>query len=166
MDRLNDIIHQSVSGGGASIKYLTFRIDGQNYGISIVNVIEIVQIQPVTELPELPRYAKGIINLRGRVVPLIDANLRFGKPEKEYTDRTCIIIVDFDGTHAGLIVDTVEDVLEIDDSLITPPPAFSSDVPARYVTGIGRLDTCMVLLLDSRLLFSGVAIDKFESCAL
>lgn len=129
--------------------YLTFSVDGQHYGISIGNVIEILQTQPATELPELPSYSKGIINLRGRVIPLIDVNLRFGKLEKEYTDRTCIIIVDVEGLHTGLIVDTVEEVLVIDKSLMSVPPSFKTDNSAKYIVQIARMDKNSVLLLDA-----------------
>jgi len=163
MDNINEVIRQSAAEGDVWAKYLTFQIDGQHYGISIAHVIEIVQLQPLTELPEVPYYVKGVINLRGRVVPLIDMSLRFGKPEREYTDRTCVIIVDIDRVHVGLIVDTVEEVLDIDESLIAPPPAFSADASARYVTGIGKLDRYMVLLLDSRLIFSDADIGIFHS---
>lgn len=153
MDDINEVILKSALDGDISMKYLTFQIDGQYYGISIVHVIEIVQLQTVTGLPELPYYVKGIINLRSRIVPLIDMNLRFGKPEREYTDRTCVIIVDIDGVHVGLIVDTVEEVADIENSLISPPPAFCADASAQYVMGIGKLDKYMVLILDSRLIF-------------
>jgi len=165
MDNINEVIRQLAPDSDVSAKYLTFQIDGQHYGVSIANVIEIVQIQPVTELPELPFYAKGVINLRGRVIPLIDVNLRFGKPEREYTDRTCVIIVDIDSVYVGLIVDAVEEVLEIDGGLVTPPPSFSADASARYVTGIGKLDKYMVLLLNSRLLFSDTDMDTLEQSA-
>jgi len=137
-----------------SNKYLTFKIDGQMYGISIANVIEIVKIQPATTMPELPFYAKGIINLRGRVLPLIDVNLRFNKPEQEYTDRTCIIIVDIDDKHVGFIVDAVDEVLDIDSEKISPPPAFSGGGQNRFVTGVGKMEKHIVLLLNARLLVS------------
>lgn len=151
-------IEQTEAYANISMKYLTFLIDGQYYGISLTYVIEIVQIQSVTELPELPSYVKGIINLRGKVVPLVDAGLRFGKPEKEYTDRTCIIIIDIDGKHVGFIVDSVEEVLDIEKGDISPPPSFFEDASGSYITGIGKLDRYMVLLLDSRSLFSDAVI--------
>lgn len=154
MDDLNTTMQQMTVEEDISMKYLTFQISGQTYGISIRNVIEIVQVQPVTELPELPYYAKGIINMRGRVIPLIDVNLRFNKPEQQYTDRTCIIIVDINSMYVGFIVDAVEEVLDIDNSLISPPPSFSADQSGRFVTGIGKMEKSIVLLLDTRLLLS------------
>lgn len=158
MDNINESVLSSVLDSDISSKYLTFQVCGQHYGISISNVIEIVQIQPATELPDLPLYVKGIINLRGRVVPLIDVCLRFGKPESEYNDRTCIIIVDIDGVYTGLIVDAVEDVVDIEDGRISPPPSFSADTSAHYVTGIGKLGENIILILNSRLLFSDTDI--------
>lgn len=142
-------------------KYLTFIVSNQHYGISISNVIEIVKIQTATEMPELPHYAKGIINLRGRVIPLIDINLRFGKVEHEYTDRTCIIIVDIDGVQVGFIVDAVSEVLDIEDDLVSPPPPFSGNNASRYITGIGKLDGYMVLLLNCCLLLSDSDMGAF-----
>ena len=162
MDSLNQAIHHSAASDDIFMKHLTFHVAGQSYGIPISNVIEIVQIQPATKLPELPFYAKGIINLRGRLIPLIDVNLRFGKKEKQYTDRTCIIIVDINGMYVGLIVDTVDEVLGIDINQISPPPAFSGGASSRYVTGIGKLDNSMILLLNSQLLFSDTDIDSFS----
>lgn len=137
-----------------STMHLTFRLDGKLYGITIENVIEILKIQPATKLPELPDYSKGVINLRGRVIPLIDVNMRFGKPEKEYTDRTCIIIVDVDGLHTGLIVDTVEEVRDIDRSLTSALPNSYADNPEEYITRVAKLDKNLALLLDVRALVS------------
>lgn len=163
MNNTNEPARQESENDDFSMTYLTFLIDGQHYGIPISNVIEILQLQPATELPELPFYAKGVINLRGRIIALIDVNLRFGKPQKEYTDRTCVIIVDIDGLHTGLIVDTVEEVLNIDGRLTSKPPPLSGDSPDGYITRIARLDKNMVLLLDARLLVSKDDLDKLAA---
>jgi purine-binding chemotaxis protein CheW len=146
-----------------SMKYLTFRIGDQFYGISIENVISIVQVEAATPLPELPYYAKGIINLRGRVVPLIDVNLRFGRPEPEYNDRTCIIIIDIGGVHVGFIVEAVEEVKDVEESQISQPPRFTGGMENRFVTGVYKAKDRMILLLDSRLLFSDEEFSMFES---
>lgn len=146
-----------------SMKYLTFKIGGQFYGVSIENVISIIQIEPATPLPELPYYAKGIINLRGRVVPLVDVNLRFGRAEPEYDERTCIIIVDIDGVYVGFIVESVEEVKDVEDSRVSPPPRFSSGMENRYITGVYKDNNQMILLLNSRLLFSDEEFGLFES---
>lgn len=158
MDSTGEILRQE-EDNDFSTTHLTFQIDGQHYGIPISNVIEIVQIQPATELPELPFYTKGIINLRGRIVPLIDVNMRFGKPEMEYTGRTCIIIVDIDKLHVGLIVDAVQEVLDIPGSLTSKPPDFSGDGSDSYVTRIANMDKYMVLLLDVRMLVSDMGVE-------
>ena len=91
-------------------KYLTFLIDKQYYAYPIKDVREIIEMQPITEIPEFPSYAKGIIDLRNKVVPIIDVRLRFYKPEIEYTERTCIIVLDIKDIQIGFIVDTVDEV--------------------------------------------------------
>lgn len=161
MDDLNFELSQDTANDDIDIKYLSFKIDGQHFGTTIRNVIEIVQIQPATEMPDMPHYSKGIINFRGSITPLIDLNLRFGKYEKEYTDRTCIIIVDIDNVYIGFIVDSVEEVLDITPDMISPPPRFSSSMETRYVTGVCKMDGYMVLLLDSRLLISDGDMSMF-----
>ncbi|MCL2068772.1 MAG: chemotaxis protein CheW [Oscillospiraceae bacterium] len=137
-----------------SHKFLTFRVAGQYFGIAIQTVIEILQLQEITPMPELPYYSKGIINMRGRVVPIIDLSLRFNKPEQEYSDRTCIIIVDINGTYVGFLVEAVEEVRDIDREMISPPPAYVNDGSSTYVIGIGKLERYMVLLLDGKLILS------------
>lgn len=148
-----------------STRYLTFQISGQYYGIPIGNVIEIVQVQPSTELPGAPYYMKGVINLRGRVIPLIDMNLRFGKAEQSYTDRTCVVIVDLNSVQVGFIVDAVNEVLDIDASIVSPLPSFSASRESRYITGVGKLEKHMILLLDCRLLLSDSEIDLIGEIA-
>ncbi|WRS27586.1 chemotaxis protein CheW [Oscillospiraceae bacterium MB08-C2-2] len=146
-------------------KYLTFDVSGQVYGISISNVIEISKIQAITPIPEFPVYAKGIINLRGKVIPLIDLNLRFGHHEKEYTDRTCIVIVDIEGLQVGFIVEAVDEVMDISKAQIAPPPKFSAERSNRYVVGVGKLTDRMVLILDGKLVLSDDEVDMLGSAA-
>ena len=112
----NDVQEEAIQ------KYLTFFIGEQYYGISINNVIEIVGVTSIAVVPQLPYYAKGIMNLRGMVVPLIDINLRFGYEEKQYTDRTCIIIMNIRDIEIGFIVDAVDEVANIFEANISPPP--------------------------------------------
>lgn len=103
-------------------RYLTFRADGITLGVSTENVIEIITDHSITELPMVPDFIKGIINLRGQIVPIIDIRLRMGKPMSEYTDTTCVIVLDIDTVNIGIIVDSVEQVLDIDKSQISPIP--------------------------------------------
>ncbi|OOM81253.1 chemotaxis protein CheW [Clostridium sp. BL-8] len=128
-------------------KYLTFLLDNESYGISINNVIEIIGIQPVTLVPELPDYIKGIINLRGKIIPVMDVRLRFRKAFREYNDRTCIIVVDINELSIGLIVDSVSEVLVISDQDIMPPPNLNN-ANNRYIKGIGKVGKEVKLILD------------------
>ena len=128
-------------------KYLTFVLDNESYGIGINNVTEIIGIQPITLIPELPDYIKGIINLRGKIIPVMDVRLRFKKQFREYNDRTCIIVVDMKDLSIGLIVDSVSEVLIILDQDIVPPPNLNK-VSNKYIRGIGKTDKEVKLILD------------------
>lgn len=128
--------------------YLTFAIDGEGFGINLVNVIEIIGVQPVTHLPYVPDYIKGIINLRGRVIPVIDMRLKFHKESVPYTDRTCVVVVEVGELSVGLIVDYVSEVLSIQEEQIVAPPQQASGRQAQYISGIGQVNGEVVLLLD------------------
>lgn len=128
-------------------KYLTFVLDNESYGIGINNVTEIIGIQPITPIPELPDYIKGIINLRGKIIPVMDVRLRFKKLPREYNDRTCIIVVDINDLSIGLIVDSVSEVLRILDQDIVPPPNLNK-ISNKYIKGIGKIDKEVKLILD------------------
>ncbi|MEG0617641.1 MAG: chemotaxis protein CheW [Oscillospiraceae bacterium] len=130
-------------------KYLTFWTDNQLFGISIANVVQIVGMQKITEVPEYPDYAKGIINLRGAIIPLIDARLRLGKEEIDYNERTCVIVTDISNSSIGFIVDEVDAVMIIDDDLISPPPKLAG-ASEGYITGIGKLENKVVLIIDTQ----------------
>ena len=120
-------------------KWLTFRLDGQLYGASLLHTEQIISMVPVTEIPEYPTYAKGIIDLRGTIIPVIDLRLRFGKPEAAYTEKTCIITCRVDEDLVGFIADEVDAVIDIDGDRISPPPRISEDPATRYLTGIARV---------------------------
>ena len=136
-------------------KWLTFWLDDQLYGSSIVHVEQIVSMMPITEVPEYPHYAKGIINIRGDIVPLIDLRLRLGKKEAEYTDHTCIIICRMQERPIGFIADAVDAVRVIDPEMIAPPPRVGEENLNRYLTGIARIPSddgspeTLVLCLDT-----------------
>ena len=108
-------------------RFLTFMVDSESYGLEISVVTEIIGIQEITKIPETPDYIKGVINLRGRVIPVMDVRLRFRKPPLEYDDRTCIVVVDMKNLSVGLIVDSVSEVLTIQEGDIVPPPEFIYD---------------------------------------
>lgn len=143
-------------------KYLTFSIGKEDYGIEIRYVTEIIGIQSVTEVPELPDYVRGIINLRGKIIPVIDVRLRFKKELKEYNDRTCIIVVDIFEVSIGLIVDSVAEVLNIDESNVVSPPEMKTGFHNRYVKGIGKVGNEVKLLLDCEKLLGEEEIGMIE----
>lgn len=141
--------------------YLTYSGGSEIYGIAIKNVREIVGMQKYTEVAELPEYIRGIINLRGRIIPLIDVRLRFGKPAIPYDDRTCVVVVDIEGVAAGLIVDRVEEVLTIPAENIDPLPVRQGS-GSRFVYGIGKLSDSVVLLVDAGIIVSDYAVQNLH----
>ncbi len=143
-------------------KYLTFLIDKQYYAYPIKDVREIIEMQPITEIPEFPSYAKGIIDLRNKVVPIIDVRLRFYKPEIEYTERTCIIVLDINDLQIGFIVDTVDEVIDISKENISSAPAITSDRSTRYIEGIGRVNSKIIMLLDALKMLNDEDLQAFD----
>lgn len=130
-------------------KYLTFWTDSQLFGIPIANVVQIVGVQTITKIPEFPEYAKGIIDLRGSIIPVIDVRLRLHKQEVPYNERTCIIVISIQESLMGLIVDAVDEVANIEDEAISASPKISQDTTNAYLTGVAKLQSKVVLLLDS-----------------
>ncbi|NLZ48005.1 MAG: purine-binding chemotaxis protein CheW [Clostridiales bacterium] len=140
-------------------RYLTFSLGKESYGIEIKYVTEIIGIQTITEVPELPEYVKGIINLRGKIIPVIDMRLRFKKEPIDYNDRTCVIVVDINEISVGLIVDSVSEVLTIGDENITDPPQLNKGSSNRYIKNIGKVGESVKLLLDCEKLLSEEEIE-------
>jgi len=133
-------------------RYLTFNLGEEVFGLEIRYVTEIIGMQPITKIPEVASYIKGIINLRGKIIPVIDMWLKFGKEPVEYNDRTCIVVIDTQELVVGLIVDKVSEVMVIDDADIVPPPDQRTGIRNRYIQGIGKVDGNVKLLLDCKLL--------------
>jgi purine-binding chemotaxis protein CheW len=130
-------------------KYLLFKLGGEEYGVSIYRIQSIEELQKIIAVPDMPEYVKGVINLRGKVVPVIDLRLRFGFEEKEYDDRTCIIIIQVEGSVIGLIVDTVSEVHDIPKANIDPAPEFKrKEGTGRYIQGLGKIKDEVKILLD------------------
>ncbi len=134
-------------------RYLTFAVGEEVFGIEIRYVTEIVGIQPITKLPEAPEHIKGVINLRGRIIPVVDVRLKFKKPPMEYNDRTCVVVVEAKDLLAGLIVDNVAEVVSIADEDVVEPPEYGISPQSRYIKGIGKADGKVKLLLDCDKLF-------------
>lgn len=143
-------------------RFLTFTLDGEVYGIEIRHVTEIIGIQAITKVPEVPDYVKGIINLRGKIIPVIDVRLKFGKEAMEYNDRTCIIVIEIGEVSVGLIVDNVDEVLTIEDDAIAAPPASKTGFENRYIKGIGKAGENIQLLLDCEKLLKNEEIEMIE----
>jgi len=129
-------------------RFLTFSLGDESYGIEIKYVTEIIGIQTITEIPELPEYVKGVINLRGKIIPVMDVRLRFKKEGREYNDRTCVIVIDINDISVGLIVDSVAEVLTIPDEDIVEPPKMNKSFSNRYIKNIGKVENGVKLLLD------------------
>ncbi len=131
-------------------KYMTFKSGNEYFGLKIQYVNEIIQFQTITEIPETEDYIKGLINLRGKVIPVIDVRLRFKQEPFEYNDRTCIIVISVKSTVVGLIVEKIAEVVEISDKNILPPPTIGNTDKAhhKYVYGIGKIGDTVKLLLD------------------
>ena len=129
-------------------RYLSFRISKEDYGIEIKFVTEIIVMQKVTEVPNTPPFIKGVINLRGKVIPVMDVRQRFNLDFREYDERTCIVVVDVSDTAVGLIVDTVNEVIDIPDAQIDPPPSTYSGIQSSYISGMGKTGKNVKILLD------------------
>ncbi len=155
----NVVVEEDTQAG----KFLTFSLDGETYGIEIRYVIEIIGIQAITVIPEVPQYIKGIINLRGKVIPVIDVRLKFGKEEIEYNERTCIIVIDINDIQVGLIVDFVDEVLNIGDDDIADAPKSKTGFTNKYIKGIGKVNDKVQLLLDCEKLLKDEEVETLES---
>ncbi len=139
---------------GPARKLLSFGLGKEEYGLDILAVREIIGLIDITPLPRTPHYVKGVINLRGKIIPVIELRTRFGIDSIDYTDETCIIVADVptdddSGSRLmGIVVDTVREVLDIPTANIEPPPEFGCSVPMDFVTGIGKVKDKVVLMLD------------------
>ena len=133
-------------------KYLTFSLAGEEYGIGILKVKEIIGMMPVTVVPQTPAYIKGVINLRGKVIPVIDLRLKFTMPSAEYTERTCIIVVEVNAAGRtvmmGIVVDSVSEVLNIKAGEIEETPSFGTKLNTEYILGMAKASGGIKILLD------------------
>ncbi|MDR3155128.1 MAG: chemotaxis protein CheW [Deltaproteobacteria bacterium] len=139
-------------------KYLTFQLADEGYGIGILKVREIIGMLPVTPVPQTPLFLKGVINLRGQVIPVVDLRLKFGLPEEEYTERTSIIVVEVKGLTGnipiGIVVDTVSEVINIQAHEIEPAPAFGSTIDMNFILGMAKTGDGVKILLNIDLVLS------------
>lgn len=143
--------------------YLTFELANEYYGLWIGYVTEIIGILPFTEVPELPAYVRGIFNLRGRIIPLMDMRLRFQKEFVEYDERSCVIVIDVQENTVGLIVDSVSEVISFEEADIIEQPMLSSGVSNQFIKSIGKVGNEVKLLLDCDKLLSNQEVEILMS---
>lgn len=133
-------------------QYLTFMLGGEMFAIGILNIKEIIEYGKLTTVPMMPDFIRGVINLRGSVVPVIDLSARFGRPSTDITRRSCNVIIEVDSEDEkqdiGIVVDSVSEVLEIPVADIEPPPAFGARIRSDFVSGMGKVDGRFVIILD------------------
>jgi purine-binding chemotaxis protein CheW len=147
-------------------KYLTFSLKEEEYGIGILKVKEIIGMMPVTSVPRTPEFVKGVINLRGKVIPVIDLRLKFAMETIPYTDRTCIIVVEIDSDAAtvliGIVVDAVSEVLNIKENDIEETPTFGASLNTEYILGMAKMEGGVKILLDIDKVLSAKEITGLE----
>ena len=140
-------------------KYLTFKLEVEEYGLEILKVQEIIKMMNITHVPRMPDFVRGVINLRGKVIPVVDLRLKFSMSSKETTDKTCVIVVQIKTASrlltTGIIVDEVSEVLDVGGEQIEPPPEFGSAVDTAFLLGIGKIGKRVVMLLDVDKVLSG-----------
>jgi purine-binding chemotaxis protein CheW len=150
-------------------KYLTFKLAREDYGISLLKVREIIGMMPITSVPRTPDFVKGVINLRGKVIPVTDLRLRFGMTESDYTDRTCIIVVEVKGPDStlqmGIVVDAVTEVLPVRAEEVEAAPEFGAKVDTRYILGMANMDGAVKILLDIDRVMTAEEIAELEKAA-
>lgn len=145
-------------------QYLLCKLDVEEYGINIADVQSIEELQKIVAVPDMPVYVKGVINLRGQVIPVIDMRLKLHMEEREYDDRTCIVIVRIGNSNVGLIVDTVSEVINIPENSIDPSPSFKDSAKDnRYISGIGKIGEEVKILLDVSKLLEEKEIQEIEA---
>jgi purine-binding chemotaxis protein CheW len=163
-------INQAVKAmGDREGKYLTFSLAGEEYGIGILKVKEIIGMMPITTVPRTPSFVKGVINLRGKVIPVIDLRLKFGMEEIAYTERTCIIVVETRGEGGamliGIVVDSVSEVLNIKGNDIEETPTFGAKLDTDYILGMAKMNGGVKILLDIDKVLSKEEITLLDKAA-
>lgn len=146
------------------LQYLTFLLGGETFAIGILNIKEIIEYGNVTTVPMMPEFVRGVINLRGAVVPVIDLAMRFSRPPSPITRRSCIVLIEVEAEgeqyNIGVTVDAVNEVLEIPGSEIEPPPAFGAKIRSDFIGGMGKIDGKFVIILDADKV---LAVDEMAS---
>jgi purine-binding chemotaxis protein CheW len=150
-------------------KYLTFTLASEEYGIGILKIREIIGMMPITSVPQTPDFVKGVINLRGKVIPVMDLRLRFGMEAIDYSERTCIIVVEIEGgggtVQIGIVVDSVSEVLNIKGEEIEDTPTFGTKLNIDYILGMSKMEGGVKILLDIDKVLSAEEIAALDKAA-
>jgi len=170
MEESSEIMDQAVKAMEEKEgKYLTFSLAEEEYGIGILKIKEIIGMMAITTVPQTPKFVKGVINLRGKVIPVIDLRLRFGMESIDYTERTCIIVVEIEGTSGtvqiGIVVDAVSEVLNISGKDIEDTPTFGTKLNTDYILGMAKMEGGVKILLDIDRVLNGKEISLLEKAA-
>ncbi|MBN2588304.1 MAG: purine-binding chemotaxis protein CheW [Sedimentisphaerales bacterium] len=148
-------------------KYLTFALGSEEYGLEILKVREIIGYIEITAVPQMPEYVKGVINLRGQVIPVIDLRSKFGMETADITEQTCIIVIDISNgkrkCNTGIVVDRVQEVLDINSENIQETPEFSTSINTDFILGIGKVGTAIKILLDIEKVLTGINFNSLNN---
>ncbi|HKL07460.1 MAG TPA: chemotaxis protein CheW [Bacteroidales bacterium] len=146
--------------------YLSFKLGEEEFAAHVGKVLNILELTKITEVPKAPDYMKGVINLRGTVLPVVDTRIKFGMTPTEYTNNTCIVVMevelDNDIVQVGALVDSVQAVREIDDTQIQPPPSIGSKYKSEFIYGMVKVDEKFIMLLDMEKVFSSDEIVSLQ----
>ncbi len=154
IEETNEMLDDLLDEDTQKDRFLSFRIDKEDYAIEIKHVIEIIGIQRITKVPNIKDFIKGIINLRGNIIPVVDVRTRFKLQPIPYNDRTCIVVVKLINTAIGLIVDEVQEVVNMPEDKIAPPPQTNKGTHSRFISGIGKVGKVVKIILNiNRLIY-------------
>ncbi len=163
IDEFDDDFYDDDDEDTQKDRFLTFQIGDEEFGIEIDCIIEVIGMQKITDVPDMPDFVKGVINLRGQVIPVVDVRMRFAMEPLEYNDRTCILVVNVNDTSIGLVVDTVCDVLHIPEDRIEPPPKIKQRSRGRFIQGMGKIGEEVKIILNIRKLLYDDELEKIEA---
>ena len=162
---MSEATAQMEAVGRLAGKYLTFALADEQYGIGLLKVREVVAMMDITAVPRVPDFIRGIINLRGQVIPVIDLRARFAMPAAERTPKTCIVVAYVGEMEIGLVVDHVLEVLELSEGQVDEPPSLGAGVDTRFILGIGKANDAITILLDIEKVLGRDAIATVRSAA-
>lgn len=159
IEEQQDNISDSRNNVGATEKYLSYEVNGEMYAMEILDVKEIIAMMPFTMVPKMPDYVKGVINLRGIIIPIIDIRLKFDMPQIEYNDRTSIIIAIVDDDLVGFVVDRTADVMNISPNEMSAPPKFGTAIDTTFLKSMTKTPNGVIMIVDIKQIFSAEELD-------